>query len=309
MDQRSASASGEYDDGNMVLGDTRLFAAAISRKRAEQDAMLLQNRINLLRAEEAKAQKKIEETKKRANEILDLRTRNDDRRMAKEEREFGKDKELDDLRDHLLKKRDGHRQNLHQVKTNLQNQRIEARNNIKEERKKILERCKVEREGEYSRAASKRDIIRTAAIALSNRRHKAMEDKTTEARRQFEDRVLLQEHTRKQKEDQIMRMEQEEVELIQALQQTQQRQRAAYDQLEDILQQPRESSRGSEQRTPLGNASSSSAAAKQKPKPGQGSPKAKGSSKSTYTTVDGTTIEVGPEDDLDLHAILGDDKK
>ena len=61
MDQRSASQSGEYEDAQMVLGDTRLFAAAISRKRAEQDAMLLQNRINLLRQEEAKAQKKIED--------------------------------------------------------------------------------------------------------------------------------------------------------------------------------------------------------------------------------------------------------
>merc|ERR1711904_292137 len=115
------------------------------------------------------------------------------------------------------------------------------------------------------------------------------------------------EATRKQKEDQIMRMEQEEVELIQALQQTQQRQRAAYGQLEDILQQPHTASRGSDppQRGQTGAASSSGA----KPKAKGSSPKIKSSSKSTYTTVDGTTFEVGPEEDLDLHAILSDDKR
>merc|ERR1719335_1064274 len=107
---------GAYDDDGMILSDARLFAAAISRKRAEQDAMLLANRINLLRAEEKKAQKKIEETKKRANEILELRKRNEDRNQEKEDNALAKEKELGELSEHLAKKREQHKQNLTQVR-------------------------------------------------------------------------------------------------------------------------------------------------------------------------------------------------
>ena len=46
------------------------------RKRAEEDAQLLANRIALLQLEEKKAMKKIEETKKKAKEIIDLKNRN-----------------------------------------------------------------------------------------------------------------------------------------------------------------------------------------------------------------------------------------
>lgn len=43
------------------------FAASkMARKKAEEDAKLLQTRIHLLKKEEQKAWKKIEETKKRA---------------------------------------------------------------------------------------------------------------------------------------------------------------------------------------------------------------------------------------------------
>lgn len=293
------------EDGHGVLGDTRLFAAAISRKRAEQDAMLLQNRINLLRAEEAKAQKKIEETKKRANEILELRGRNESKRASKDGGSLAADKELNDRREELLRKKDESRQKLHLVKHTMMNQRIENRNNIKDERREILQRCKVEREGEYARAASKRDIIRTAAISLANRRHKAMEDKEDQARRTFETRVMQQESTRKYKEDLIMKMEQEEVELIQRLQQTQQRQRAAYDQLEDILQQPHAGPSQASSGAGVGSSPLKVMNAKAQNK-GSSPKSTTAGSKSTYTTVDGQTIEVGPEDDLDLHGVLSD---
>jgi len=56
-----------------------------ARKRAELDAQLLANRIALLKQEEEKAWKKIEETRKRAQEITDLRTQNEQKFSAKED--------------------------------------------------------------------------------------------------------------------------------------------------------------------------------------------------------------------------------
>ena len=57
-----------------------------SRKQAEEDARLLQNRITLLRLEEKKAWKKIEETKKKAKDIMVLKQRNQENQRIKDER-------------------------------------------------------------------------------------------------------------------------------------------------------------------------------------------------------------------------------
>merc|ERR1719287_26007 len=61
-----------------------LTAAKEARKRAELDAQLLANRIALLKQEEEKAWKKIEETRKRAQEITPLRAENEQKYVAKE---------------------------------------------------------------------------------------------------------------------------------------------------------------------------------------------------------------------------------
>merc|ERR1719201_2492177 len=62
-----------------------LAAAKEARKRAELDAQLLANRIALLKQEEEKAWKKIEETRKRAHDITDLRSENEQKYVAKEQ--------------------------------------------------------------------------------------------------------------------------------------------------------------------------------------------------------------------------------
>merc|ERR1711972_616792 len=62
-----------------------LTGAKESRKRAELDAQLLANRIALLKQEEEKAWKKIEETRKRAQEITELRNQNEQKFAAKEQ--------------------------------------------------------------------------------------------------------------------------------------------------------------------------------------------------------------------------------
>lgn len=54
----------------------KLLESKMSRKRTEEDSKILFNRLQLLRNEEQKAWKKIEETKKKAQEIMKARQRN-----------------------------------------------------------------------------------------------------------------------------------------------------------------------------------------------------------------------------------------
>lgn len=84
----------EYDEMDLVPMEEdddatlhkKLCAAKLARKRAEEDLKLLCNRIGLLKMEEGKVNKKIDETRKRANQIVSQRQRNIMNQHAKEER-------------------------------------------------------------------------------------------------------------------------------------------------------------------------------------------------------------------------------
>ena len=56
--------------------------------RIERDAQLLANRIALLKQEEMKTWKKIEETKKRANDVYRLKAKNEERAQKKMQMEM-----------------------------------------------------------------------------------------------------------------------------------------------------------------------------------------------------------------------------
>jgi hypothetical protein len=63
----------------------RLLDAKNVRKKVEDDVQLLANRIALLEIEEKKANKKIEETRKKAQEIMGLKSRNKEAQLKKQE--------------------------------------------------------------------------------------------------------------------------------------------------------------------------------------------------------------------------------
>jgi hypothetical protein len=65
-----------YEEDDEETLHRKLVAAKIARKRAEEDLKLLTNRIALLKQEENRAYKKIDQTRKKANDIISQRRRN-----------------------------------------------------------------------------------------------------------------------------------------------------------------------------------------------------------------------------------------
>lgn len=65
-----------YEDDDDEVLNRKWILAKQARKQAEEDLRLLVNRIGLLKSEEWKANKKINETRKRTGEIIDQRMRN-----------------------------------------------------------------------------------------------------------------------------------------------------------------------------------------------------------------------------------------
>jgi len=77
----------EMVEGQGMQISNALAGQRASKKRAQDDVKLLANRIALLKLEEKKAWKKIEDTKKKAVDIMKVRqrnleTRNDKQSMA-----------------------------------------------------------------------------------------------------------------------------------------------------------------------------------------------------------------------------------
>lgn len=65
-----------YEEDDDETLHRKLVAAKIARKRAEEDLKLLTNRISLLKQEEMRAYKKIDQTRKKAGDIVGQRRRN-----------------------------------------------------------------------------------------------------------------------------------------------------------------------------------------------------------------------------------------
>lgn len=76
MEDYDEMALTPYEDDDDATLHQKLVAAKNARKRAEEDLKLLCNRIGLLKMEEGKVNKKIDETRKRATQIVTQRQRN-----------------------------------------------------------------------------------------------------------------------------------------------------------------------------------------------------------------------------------------
>lgn len=71
------------DEENEISGAMK--ATRINKKKAADDARLLANRIALLKMEEKKAWKKIQETKRKAEQVMVIRNRNQEDRQRKDQ--------------------------------------------------------------------------------------------------------------------------------------------------------------------------------------------------------------------------------
>lgn len=73
-----SSSRNDYNN-EKIRSEKSLQAVKKARKQIEADAQLLANRIALLKQEELKSWKKIEETKKKAREVFLLKKKNEER--------------------------------------------------------------------------------------------------------------------------------------------------------------------------------------------------------------------------------------
>lgn len=214
---------------------SNLTAAKESRKRAELDAQLLANRIALLKQEEERAWKKIDETRKRAGEIVGLRTVNEGKFMAKEDFYKGK---WEGIR-HAQAQNAYNRDKAKATRDATEKQLIDTKKRIVGEVKAQSHQFLLDKRERQAREealnAARSDAIRRQRAEAKARVEAEKNAKLNKYRAEYENRVGQEELLRSRTEALVAQMEREEMELIQRLQNTQTVQRRAYEELEGAL--------------------------------------------------------------------------
>lgn len=112
----------------------RLLNKKIERKRAEESALALNNRVLLLEQEERKVLKKIDETRKKAQEIMELKNRNLQAAREKEEKRKREEEELEARRQEL---KEGKEIQTSNIQTKKQSVKDRLKNDVSQMKKEL----------------------------------------------------------------------------------------------------------------------------------------------------------------------------
>ncbi|CDW87895.1 UNKNOWN [Stylonychia lemnae] len=236
-DVRSQSFhSGRGGTGPGLAGQS-IMNAKKQRKDIERDAQLLANRIALLKQEEMKTWKKIEETKKRAKEVNDLKRRNEDKMNNKFEKmrmEQMMQEENQNKINQMRKQREMERQKIQEA--------IYLSKKEEAKQQKYLQAQNRQRKNYFydqvsQENSNKNNLIKQQERIAQMKRDEYMRRKQMEAKAELDKRIAEEEAVIRQKEQEVMQMEMLEMELIKKLQNTQAIQKQAYSELESALQQ------------------------------------------------------------------------
>ena len=220
---------------NEYTEHTKLAEAKQMRKRADEDARLLSNRISLLKQEEMKAMKKIEETRRKAQEIINVRNRNLEEQRKREEARKQKEFEDNIKMEENRKIRQQKRYLKDQANQYRLNKAIVDAQSLKTIKEKNIQAIEERRMEELSEKLMLKKQLKNQMTEAEEKKRRLIEEKKEKARMDNERRIEEENRVRREREEEVARMEQEELELIQRLQNTQLLQKSAYEDLENAL--------------------------------------------------------------------------
>eukprot|EP00441_Pelagodinium_beii_P041778 CAMPEP_0197629008 /NCGR_PEP_ID=MMETSP1338-20131121/7054_1 /TAXON_ID=43686 ORGANISM="Pelagodinium beii, Strain RCC1491" /NCGR_SAMPLE_ID=MMETSP1338 /ASSEMBLY_ACC=CAM_ASM_000754 /LENGTH=421 /DNA_ID=CAMNT_0043200015 /DNA_START=101 /DNA_END=1366 /DNA_ORIENTATION=- len=229
-----------------------LYNASAARKRAEQDSMLLANRLRLLRAEEAKTRKKIADTEQKTQEVMDAKRRNEERRLAREAFEAQKEVAEQEFRARQLQENNESKGKIQEKQRKILDQNKASGDALRQQREVFRSIAEAEREEAAAEAQARAEHVRALEKNAGRSRARSEGAKQEQAQEVIRERMLREEDERRAKLLEIQRMEKEEAELMSRLQRSQERHRAAYLRLEDALRSSGQS--GSTGLSPSGSA-------------------------------------------------------
>lgn len=222
LEDNSSEVSLENIDEDLYMEELylRLSQMKQERKKAEENAKLLDNRLNLLKVEEIKALKKIELTKKKANDKLqNLQFMVKNKNMKNE----AKKKKLQDL---TLKKEQNKLMS-QTIKKNTQINKDKLKRQINEEAQllkiqKIYNKQLVNflNEEKINQNKAKCANIKNEQNLFSEKRRMLILEKKRKLREELEKKLINEYKLKEDAENKKIKAEQQEIQIIQKLQNT-----------------------------------------------------------------------------------------
>eukprot|EP00191_Tetraselmis_sp_GSL018_P004139 CAMPEP_0177609430 /NCGR_PEP_ID=MMETSP0419_2-20121207/19084_1 /TAXON_ID=582737 /ORGANISM="Tetraselmis sp., Strain GSL018" /LENGTH=338 /DNA_ID=CAMNT_0019104353 /DNA_START=316 /DNA_END=1332 /DNA_ORIENTATION=- len=206
-----------------------------ARKAAEEDALLLYNRVRQLQKEEEKARKRIEETRKRADEIRGYRLRNALKQEEKAERLEQQLEAIEAQRLANLNLRDESQRTKQQNEEKILTQRLEVAAGVKDERQEIERQRAEERLLARREALQKKEEVKRSEQLKQRKLQKLQEEKLRKASEEYEKKLHEEIEARTKKEKELSKMAKLELQLIERLKRKQLEQAEAYHTLEAAL--------------------------------------------------------------------------
>lgn len=209
-----------------------------ARLRSEHDVNLLKNRLERLRQEERKALKKIEETRRRADQIVALKTRNEENHMRKLlEAEYA-NKQLERARLRLQGHREGMQDAIRTNAETLLQQKREEADVLRDQSRRIIEYKQQEQAQFVDRARRINAMIKEHSQDVQQDKMRSRMEHEEALQAEMEERMLHEERRRNVADRLISDMEEAEEIAIERLRRTQEAQKAAYEELERALANP-----------------------------------------------------------------------
>eukprot|EP00877_Chromochloris_zofingiensis_P006319 jgi/Chrzof1/1940/Cz10g27070.t1 len=206
-----------------------------ARKLAEEDAVKLYNRIRQLQKEEEKAQKRIQETRRKVSDIHQVRQRNEAKNADKEARARETVAEIERLKQEHARLKEQHIRARQDVEARLLADKANLAAQTKEERAEIEAAIAELRQERQKQVAQKRDTVKKQLSQGGTKLQQQRAARLQMAQEEYERRVREEAEAKEQKEQEIAELARLEMELIERLKKKQAEQNKAYQQLEAAL--------------------------------------------------------------------------
>eukprot|EP00921_Rhytidocystis_pertsovi_P002309 GHVQ01003947.1.p1 GENE.GHVQ01003947.1~~GHVQ01003947.1.p1 ORF type:complete len:274 (-),score=74.10 GHVQ01003947.1:1131-1952(-) len=189
LSEGGGGGGGGGGDDNSEECARQLFQCRLSRKKTEQDALLLANRIALLRAEEDKARKKIDETKKRSQEVMEIRRRNEAVAKQREEARLAQEKEQEAMRERHAVARQNHIRRRNERVQDFHSGKVRGVDEYYEQREKMKADTMQSRRQQLEYLTQRREMIKCEEMQSIMKRKQEEEKVRHQAKHNFQEKI------------------------------------------------------------------------------------------------------------------------
>jgi hypothetical protein len=204
-----------------------------ARMRVEADRQLLANRIARLQAEEVRSMKRIEETLRKAQEMLAVKSRHQLSELEKEASRLGHEDAIDKHKQELLQMKEQHRIAIIAAKQSQTLTKAEQAREAKRANEENAIAIARARGAEYSAAALRRNAVRQDQEAARERRHKEKELLLEHLQERSAAREMNEARRAREYADELARMQEEERRLLESLHQSHEERKQAFREVEE----------------------------------------------------------------------------